>query len=326
MRSLVTTLALLAACESDYELLVEDLPLPPPPPELQEDVFVQLASTQSDVLFVVDNSGSMASHQQRLADNAPRLFQHVVDSGVDYHVGVVTTDVDDPVEAGRLQVRQGSFWIQPRTPDQAARFGQMVALGVEGSIHESGRAATFAALQPRDDGFNAGFLRDDASLHVIVVSDEDDASGTRPISRSAFVDYLRGRKRDPHVTTFSSIVGPRREAGSCALSPGEEYLQVTRQVGGAKLSICEDDWAPLMDELGELVTGLRRSVVLSRRPVPDTIVVQMEQGAGVQTFPAPSDAWAYEEAATRVVFLGEEPPPSGSIIRVHYEVAVTPPG
>ena len=46
-----------------------------------------------DILFVIDNSGSMAEEQARLARNFPTFVAALDDMGADYRIGITTTDV-----------------------------------------------------------------------------------------------------------------------------------------------------------------------------------------------------------------------------------------
>jgi len=76
-----------------------------------------------------------------------------------------------------------SHQLYPSSPVQMQVFAQMATLGTGGSFDEMGRRAVFRALtEPLQSTDNAGFYRDEASLHVVVISDEDDSSG---VSRRA---------------------------------------------------------------------------------------------------------------------------------------------
>jgi hypothetical protein len=47
-----------------------------------------------DILFVVDNSGSMAQEQANLATNFPQFISVIEASGLDYRVAITTTGMD----------------------------------------------------------------------------------------------------------------------------------------------------------------------------------------------------------------------------------------
>src|SRR5262245_24783063 len=102
----------------------------PPNPQhvetpIQIDRIAQTTIPSVDVLFVVDNLCSMFEEQQSLATNFPAVLAWFLGSGLDYHIGVVTTDMNDPEQAGRLRNVGGLRWIQEDTDQPEALFGQM---------------------------------------------------------------------------------------------------------------------------------------------------------------------------------------------------------
>ena len=290
------------------------------PPGEHEDRFLQAIVPESDVLFVVDNSNSMQGEQAQLAQNFPRFLDWFLDSGIDYHIGVVSTDMYDRDHAGLLRASEGYRWIDANTRAPRARFSDMASLGTDGANDERGRAAAYTAIELRGDLENQGFVRREASLHLVVVSDEEDGSGSQPISLGEFTNYLDSLRREPQAVTFSSIVGLDDPDASllCNVEPGLEYLEITRAVGGVEWSICDANWGPVLDELGILAAGLTRDFFLSQKPVVDTLKVSVHEGKAVQEYPYPSEAWSYDELENRVSFV--DLPPAGAEIRVHYTV------
>lgn len=298
----------LIGCSREFAIA----PVEQPEPWENADVFDQTSAARSDVLFVVDNSQSMAEEQELLAVNFPVFLEWFERFDVDYHIGVVSTDMEDPRQSGLLQESQGVLWIERSTPDPAAVLAEMTLLGATGSNEERGRDAAYTALELRGAA-NAGFRRDDAFLNVVAVSDEDDQSDDTRISQSDFVRYLLDLRSDTTRTTFSAIVGPRSygEAQRCHATPGIDYLEVVQAVGGVGWSICDVDWSPLVDELGFVSIGLRREFRLSYTPDPDTIAVVVDEEE------EPPDAWRYDPEPNAVTFTSD-PPPSGSRVIVRY--------
>jgi hypothetical protein len=163
-----------------------------------------------DILFVVDNSGSMAEEQAGLTTNFP-LFINVlnsIDGGLpNIHLGVVTSDMgagsvpgcNNPPSTrdGLLQtdntVISGSFIVDtaatpgtgncPTNPDRdcnytgtlANAFSDIASVGTAGCGFEQHMESMRAALNG-SNSFNAGFLRDSAFLAVVFIQDEDDCS------------------------------------------------------------------------------------------------------------------------------------------------------
>jgi hypothetical protein len=157
---------------------------------------------QADVLFVIDNSQSMVQEQQSLAANFPRFMEVLerIEGGTpDLHIGVVSTDMGAPVPDCTPTGDAGALQNAPRVPgcappadpyievrggadggstgnyegELADSFACIAQLGATGCGFEQPLAAMKAALsQPA----SSGFLRDDAHLAVIFITDEDDCS------------------------------------------------------------------------------------------------------------------------------------------------------
>jgi hypothetical protein len=183
----------------------------PNPPPLETvtltDRITQVTTPNSDVLWIIDNSYSMLDEQTALVNNFESFIQYFMNSGLDWHVGVVSTDMEKNKHSGRLQAASGFTYLDENSPDPVALFTEMASLGTNGASAESGRAATYAALtDPLLNADNKGFYREDAMLSVIVISDEEDSSGNDPISLNEFVSWLGNLKSDEDKLTFSSIV------------------------------------------------------------------------------------------------------------------------
>ncbi|WP_163988411.1 vWA domain-containing protein [Pyxidicoccus caerfyrddinensis] len=162
---------------------------------------------KTDILFVIDNSSSMAEEQEGIARELPAFVEALKEGGgiaQDFRVGVITTSVyrrvlfqgEDQVryyedQSGRLQpVPDASGqatderFIEGSDPFLVEKFRRLVEQGTDGSGQESPfEAVNLAVSEPLatkalSEGGNAGFLRDGARLLVVVVSDEEDCSST----------------------------------------------------------------------------------------------------------------------------------------------------
>lgn len=321
----------LAACGRDIqfspELTTGELPAAQPlKDEVRVDRIVQVTIPSVDVLFVVDNSCSMAEEQLALSTNFPVFLDYFLGTELDWHMGVVSTDMNDPAQSGRLRTADDVRWIDPDTLKPATTFAQMVALGTEGDATEQGIAAAYSAVErlAGPGGYNEGFIRNEAALHITVISDEDDSTnrfgGTQLISRSEFVEYLRTVRPAGRLTSFSSIVGPPFGCNDIG-EPGSDYMAITEQVGGVIWPICTDDWSSVLDELGFLTSGLNREFFLAAQPVVDTIEVSATLPGGIEQAFSP-DEWTYVDGRNAVRFLAFTPEPL-TVVSIQYVVAAS---
>ena len=170
-----------------------------------------------DILFVIDDSGSMADKQSNLRSNFPNFINvlNTIEGGLpDVHIGVVSSDMgtkglDGSPGPGVGTVGQGGCAnagddgklltsgaavtgnfisdirgtmpgerIRNYTGDLAEVFGQMASLGASGCGFEQHLHSMQRSLQ--NTTANPGFLRPDAFLAVIFLVDEDDCSLQNP--------------------------------------------------------------------------------------------------------------------------------------------------
>jgi hypothetical protein len=314
---------MLLACQRtlyvDYG--VPDIPEPPQVPSLEampiHDLQRQRIPEQVDILWVVDNSTSMLAEQQLLSDNFPFFLQYYRNSGLDWQIAVVSTDMANPDESGKLQGAAGFRWVDSTVPDPVGVFTQMALLGRDGSAREQGRAAAYAALsEPLLSGYNGGFYRDEALLSIIMVSDENDFS--EEPTEAGFVAWARALKNDPSKVTVSGIVGTDT---SCTDRVGQDYLDVISQLNGITFSICENDWEPLMQQLGVAAIGLQREFFLTEVPVESTLEVWIED-EGVRYDFIPEEDYFWDGDRNSVNFVRYTPRPTAWIHMV-YDLAKT---
>ncbi len=323
-----TILLFAGACNDDTGLVHV------PDPPVQVDELQQKPAALVDILWVVDNSESMVQEQASLAQNFDRFITGLTTcqgTGVandvcdfttktclvsggpcnppDYHIGVISTDIFNSFDQGKLRrvglcvpsagaspnagkyryclsnnqecavdpndpnseatnsfcdMGQSLSYVTATTDGASAAFSRAVRVGIAGSGRESGIQAAAQALgrdTDRTSGTwkapppdNSGFIRPDASLFLIFVSDEDDNSfGEISYFYRAF-ETLKGAGNEG-VVSVSAIVGdpdldgamgPNR--GGCpaapadpSAAPGTRYVALSMYSRGlsAEFRVCD---------------------------------------------------------------------------------------
>ncbi|MEZ4381005.1 MAG: hypothetical protein R3A79_06635 [Nannocystaceae bacterium] len=152
-----------------------------------------------DLLFVIDNSGSMADEQQNLISSFPGFaaaMQSQLESAESYHVGVVTSDANiynslGCTMAGALVTKTGGLDSSNQTcapyasgksymneeDDLGQKFQCAAKVGTGGSGNEQPMFTMGQAISAGLNGggaCNDGFIREDALLVVVIITDEED--------------------------------------------------------------------------------------------------------------------------------------------------------
>ena len=177
-------------------IMFDVVALPDAPP-------IQDGCNAVDFLFVIDNSGSMYDKQVNLINNFPTFSQGIqstLSNVTSYQVGVVSTDayaLNDPPcgMLGDLVIStQGGFDssnmvcgpyadghnYMTEEDDLDAAFACAAQLGTNGDGYEKPMEAMVNTVGEFHDGpgeCNEGFIRDEALLVIVIITDEYDGMG-----------------------------------------------------------------------------------------------------------------------------------------------------
>lgn len=225
--------------------------------------------------------------------------------------------------------------LSPAVEDVQETFSEMVALGIGGSGIEMGLHAAYQALsEPLLSTVNAGFLREEANLSLIIVSDEEDSSQFGVDEYLRWFTELKGEEafRDHSRFNLSAVVGDREPefAGepSCSsddgvASYGSRYIDLAERTDGLVDSICDEDFSPIAQELGLTLSGLVAEFALSENPNENTLVVSLYETADDASFVKELTRdvdYSYVVDGNLIRFVEDQVPPELWYIKVEYEL------
>ncbi len=338
------------------------------------DTYGQVAAQKIDVLWVVDNSGSMKPHQDNLARNFQSFIDEFTRSSVDYRLAITTTDIAN--DQGRFR---GPV-LSPQTNGVAQAFSQQIRVGTGGGSFEAGLDAArmslqarLAANQPQYDaivtcqeacpqgqgkeafqcrdncvtGSGIDFLRPDAYLDLVFITDEEDRSAYDVHTYYRSFKTAKGVGNDGTVTT-AAIIGDVPTPACAQANSGTRYKQLSDMTGGEVGSICDAEFADSLKRLASNAVGLRRKFALEMSPNPKTIEVRVRyrcdapahmtarctevdrdecqaSNATSETFgtvckpqEGEPDGWVYEPEARVIFFAGDSVPNVPSQVELRY--------
>ena len=315
---------LLAGCSSEQQVARQTA----------TDTYEQAPTDQVDILWVVDDSVSMADEQAGIAAGFDAFVETMTTTELDFRLGVVTTDMVSSDRRGRMI--GDPPYLTADDANFVADFQSRVQVGTEGSDREAGIDAAYQALtEPLVSGVNGSFLRTGAVLSVIYVSDENDCTDRGALdgfeTSSACYDAAdllvpvnklaaeyEGLKSQGERILVSAIVGPPIQANCDGAVPGVRYQAMAAAFGGLDESICQTDFGDIMAELGVQASGILSTFRLNNAAVEDSLEVYVDDVA----VPAGESAgWTYEPTTWIVELHGDAIPPRGSSIVINYEIA-----
>ncbi len=258
------------------------------------DVFQVPVNPPVDILFAVDQSCSMDTEAAALAAAFSDFISTINSVTQGWQIGVVTHD-------------HGCFnggVLTQTTPNYQSIFQQAVSDGNQEVWSEALLALSDIALsQTGAGGCNAGFLRPGAMLHLILVSDEPEQSGT---DWATWVNTLQGYA-SPGMFKISSIV----DLGGCGLGPNG-YDDAALATGGEILNICNSSWSSQVSVLASAsLTGLN-TYNLSDTPIPSSITVTVDGQVW-------TSGWTYDYVNNAVVFNNPQFQ-GGETIEIDYDI------
>jgi hypothetical protein len=315
-----------------------------------EDYIVE-TSPVADIIWVVDDSGSMDDDQARVAAAGSSFLALADQSGLDWRMCVVDmtsgnsggccTDTDQTNDQwlGPGQQQQFLNCIQDPAGSQTASGG-----------YENGLTQAEDAIDthlPRNAS-DPHAIRPEAKLVVIFVTDEpaqefkDDSSC--PVSESSttwgagcdvlvtqWVGYFTGAERD---AIAHGVLVPGSTPNCSDLGDwGRGYEEIINSLGGTTGSICQSDLTATMSLIIQDIVGSASPVVLAHTPISVSLAVAKEdkstQPSSYLALPRSRfQGFDYRASANTIVFIGQDfsnPPYEVVVSYVRWVTGVAPP-
>jgi hypothetical protein len=194
----------------------------------------------------------------------------------------------------------------PLIPGDTAQDAlDMFAINVQGN-HEQGFEAVFQFMANSPDAHS--WMRSDAALLIVFVSDEDDGSIGAYQSVGAFASWLDAQRSNIYV---SAIVNTHPDISECNVythNVGFRYIELVDRYNGNIVDICSDDWRQGVADASSQIQP-REFLELTHVPYDASEIYVFVDGVEFQH-------WTYDAADNRVVF--SIIPPENSLVEIAY--------
>lgn len=282
---------------------------------VSKDIAIDQNSYNVDILFVIDNSDSMAPYQRNMAQRIDNFIAKI--DGLNWQIAVTSTDprteASDPFcdnfgsfgcdiypiehgDGGFAKFETGDYILTSSIEAVTAQhyLGRAIQMGTGGSSSEEGIRATYRALEKSLDRrfpYHQQFVRSASSLAVVLISDEDENNNkfkNKPENLYQFFQDTWGASKS---FQFHSIIDmPQFNCPNNFLGFGKSYAKMSDLTGGIVGSICQPNYSQDLATIGQEVLEQVSSVDLDCEPEdkngdghPD-IEVDLEMGGGVPSY------------------------------------------
>jgi len=260
-----------------------------------------------DIVWLIDKSGSMHRHSQSVVDGIEAMMLALPPSG--WRLGITTTAWQNAGTTTQFPLVPGDS-----VQDAWDAYNNTGTYGLE-----AGFDALYAYLI--ENQYNQTWLRPDAGLLVVFVSDEEEQSSRDFTSNAAglqdFINWYGHQRGSTFLASIVNVDPTENECDGTVALPfiGQRYMDATAAFGGVTIDICSEDWAPGVQAATNQVEP-HEEWELTFTPIEETLIVFVDS---VEM----SDLdWTYNSITNSVEFLVI--PPEGALVEIGYVIDYTP--
>lgn len=261
------------------------------------DSFTQHMSIDGiDILWVVDRSGSMGRYNTELLAGVEAMLLALPVS--DWRLVMISADPSRAVTSNEFPLVPGDD-----IDDAASMLATLTS-----APKEEGFNAVYQYIN--HNPYSATWMRPDAGLLVVFVSDEEEQSNLAYPSPMDFMSWY-GSLRMGSVF-MASIVNQDPSISLCAWPPspidiGNRYMDATAMLGGVVVDICDADWSPGVTDATNSIEPVE-SIELTHKAEADSIRVFINGSLNYD--------WYYAESENTVYFTTI--PSAGQLVEIGY--------
>ncbi len=284
---------------------------------------------KADIVWVIDESGSMGEERNSVRDNAVYFFQHAAAAGLDFRMGVVDMNIDNEGTFCTGADASGDRFLLPgaEAAFAACAYAPHGALVEDGSTENGLNQARQALENHIQTGDQYKDIRSDALLVFIFMTDENDEEAeerdcTGPYNDPGVVSCLEGTPSNSYRVLRDALL--QRQAGegpggvahaiigypeSClgtgggtAAEPGTGYYELAMATGGLIGSVCAADLGMTMDLILDSIVAEASPLTLMHFPISVSIAASLDNGP---LWRSRVNGFDYHASTNSIVFYGQ---------------------
>ena len=283
----------------------------------------------ADIVWVIDESGSMSDNRQDIVNNANNFFSRALSSGLDFRMGV--TNVCAPT--GSYKAAVGKFCSKVSTsstddggtdrfllPSEQTTFSSCIKNppGYEGGSEYGLVNAEQAVKKHLPRATNSpDKIRTNATLVIIVATDEipnglysvlsgSYTSCTLAAAKQAslnsaiqkYIDLFTG-VTDPEGTAMFHVIGGVC-SNSCYADVAHGYKDLAQKLGGQWADVCQKNLGNTLQVIIDSITGAASPIKLDYVPISSSLAVAMD---AIEVKRSRTNGFDYRSNKNTLVFI-----------------------
>lgn len=196
------------------------------------DSFIQPAAINGvDIIWVIDPSGSMSSYQPAVLNGINTMMNALPQQG--WRLTII------PSDRRRSETLQLFPLLPGDTPEMAEAMYQQAMNGA----FEAGFDSLYSYINI--NSYSSTWMRDDAAILTVFVSDEEEQSQTYFSNTPSFLSWYANLRQYTYVSSIINL--PENETicpgGHNPTNVGHEYIIAANTFNGSVIDICSTDWS-----------------------------------------------------------------------------------
>ena len=258
-----------------------------------------------DILWVIDTSGSMHRFDAQLMAGIETMLLALPPTS--WRLAMMSNDPSRAVMESQFPLVPGDDIL-----DAEAMYSSMGRGG-----YEKGFDAVYEYII--NNAYSGTWMRPDAGLLVVFVSDEEEQSDDHFTNVADFISWYRGMRGGS--VFLASIVNHEATESLCDwVSPidvGDRYMEATNAFGGNIIDICAEDWTAGVADAAASIEP-HESWKLTHTAVADSVRVFMNGSLVDPSYVT----WSFSEVDNTVYF--HSIPTGGTLVEIGYRYFETP--
>ena len=252
------------------------------------DSFTQPSSVNGvDILWVIDPSGSMNSHQGRLLTGIDTMMQALPPNG--WRLAIIPADY-------RFSEQEQQF---PLVPGDTYQMAENMYLQSKSGAFEAGFDAVYGYIM--HNSYSSTWMRNDAALLIVFVSDEPEQSNVYLPSTTDFIMWATAYRENVFVASIVNIDPPETLCNHSGINTGQKYIDAANHFSGQIVDICSEDWTSGVNDASNQVEPYEEWS-LTYEPADTSHIYVFHDGVPVPATDGVDIFWHYDQLSNSVIF------------------------